>query len=810
MRLTLRTLLAYLDDVLEPADRDEISKKLETSDFANELIHRTKDTVRRLRLSAPQVVGTGIGLDPNTVAEYLDNTLPPDSVADFERICLESDVHLAEVASCHHVLTMVLGEPAEVDPASRPRMYSIPTQAAERKNLRIEPAHAGPATGSTFVASTAAPLDPTPPGSYPTTTGGARAADVPDYLRASAWTTYRLPLAVLAATLLIAVTAFLTFGLSGWFGGQSDLAAGAVGQLPSSVEASNATAAEPFANEPREDGEAPPEGVVAEEPGANEADASAAAGMNRTASGERASPSAAFDESPLQPLTPGFGGIDTGAEEVDRYATTESTPSPPSEPSPDDPVAPYRVAEPAPTEPAAATHVPPAGGPPPIPGRDAGPMIEGGDARIASAAGIETGDAADAAAASTTDDSAVIIPPQPPMNPELELGTYLDAKNILLRHDPSAGTWFRMLPRSTVGVGDRLLALPAFYPRVALTSGIHLKIPGGTLVTLDAADADSNSGAAPPHQLPIVDVAYGKVVIVNTANQEHELQLALGETAAKVRLVPGATLAVEVVRSYVPGSDPRQSPSPLVAHLYAPDGNVGWEDEQGSRTIQAPGQWGLAEGVFSVVSTPEGFPEWIDSDPVDQRSEQLWGVPVVEQSLDATRPVENQLLELYQGSRRREVKSLAARSSVYVGLFVPFIEALRDSDQSAMWKTHIETLRAAMALGPESAERIYQTLIEQRGDAAAGDLYEMLCGYNADQVGRTPEQVAAGPIPRLIDWLEEDSLDYRVLAVQDLWEVCRKRFLTNPAGSPAERIRGVRVWRERLKSGELSASPESS
>ena len=121
MRLTLRTLLAYMDDILEPTDHEELGKKIEASDFATELIHRSRDAVRRLRLGAPtidagedsdDVLGGVSVADVNAVAEYLDNTLPSGDVADFERLCLEpsgdADMHLAEVVSCHHVLTMVL------------------------------------------------------------------------------------------------------------------------------------------------------------------------------------------------------------------------------------------------------------------------------------------------------------------------------------------------------------------------------------------------------------------------------------------------------------------------------------------------------------------------------------------------------------------------------------------------------------------------------------------------------------------------------------------------------------------------------
>jgi hypothetical protein len=123
VRLTLRTLLAYLDDTLEPAQAKLIGQKVAESDTAQELIARIKEVTRQRRLAAPPA--TGGKLDANVIAGYLDNTLPAEQLAEVEQTCLESDVHLAEMAACHQILTLVLGEPALVPPTAKQRMYGL-------------------------------------------------------------------------------------------------------------------------------------------------------------------------------------------------------------------------------------------------------------------------------------------------------------------------------------------------------------------------------------------------------------------------------------------------------------------------------------------------------------------------------------------------------------------------------------------------------------------------------------------------------------------------------------------------------------
>ena len=73
MRLTLRTLLAYLDDRLSPAHARELGQKVSNSPFATELADRIRDVLRRRRL-ATEAAGRKT-VDANLMAEYLDDQL---------------------------------------------------------------------------------------------------------------------------------------------------------------------------------------------------------------------------------------------------------------------------------------------------------------------------------------------------------------------------------------------------------------------------------------------------------------------------------------------------------------------------------------------------------------------------------------------------------------------------------------------------------------------------------------------------------------------------------------------------------------
>ncbi len=142
-RLTLRTLLAYIDDTLGPVETRSLGRKVADSDEARDLVERIKVVTRRRGLKSPTPANSDDETaDPNTVAEYLDNTLDSDTLKQVEETCLASDVHLAEVAACHQILTLVLTEPVRVPPQAHQKMYKLvppPASVPDRRPSKTLP-----------------------------------------------------------------------------------------------------------------------------------------------------------------------------------------------------------------------------------------------------------------------------------------------------------------------------------------------------------------------------------------------------------------------------------------------------------------------------------------------------------------------------------------------------------------------------------------------------------------------------------------------------------------------------------------------
>lgn len=154
MKLTLRTLLAYIDNLLPQQDAEEFEALLNENAAANNLCNRIRSVMTRPELGAPDVLDKGLHLDPNVTAEYLDNVLSSEESPEYERLCISSDRQLGEVSACHQILTVVQVEPAEVDPAWREKVYSAPERVADEESVDLGGGLDAPAPASSgFMAS---------------------------------------------------------------------------------------------------------------------------------------------------------------------------------------------------------------------------------------------------------------------------------------------------------------------------------------------------------------------------------------------------------------------------------------------------------------------------------------------------------------------------------------------------------------------------------------------------------------------------------------------------------------------------------
>lgn len=137
MRLTLRTLLAYRDGVLDAVHVSELKKKFEESATAQSISQKIEAGIRNRKLIPLPIDAKGFGVDPNDVATFLDGTMPLDRLPEMERRCLESNSLLAEAAASHEILSRALRVNSPVSMELLDRLFLIGNTAS--KSLVAQP-----------------------------------------------------------------------------------------------------------------------------------------------------------------------------------------------------------------------------------------------------------------------------------------------------------------------------------------------------------------------------------------------------------------------------------------------------------------------------------------------------------------------------------------------------------------------------------------------------------------------------------------------------------------------------------------------
>jgi hypothetical protein len=744
MRLTLRSLLAYMDELLEPADAQLLAQKIEESEFAKNLMHRTRDVARRLRLAAPKVEGRGMGLDPNTVAEYLDHALPTERVPDFEKVCLESDVHLAEVACCHHILTLVLGEPAEVDPVSRQRMYGL-IHRGEESAAAATGATAAAAEG--IAAGAAAASDVEPKTTRP-------APEIPEYLREP---TTRRPLVawILAAVILIAIGLMfvpqvrnpiihLVLGNPQEPAPDDNLGPG---QHPDQQHPDDKNSTPP-GKMPLDGGTTPTPPNVATNPGE----------LRIPEERPLVQPNPTNTSAPTAPSPP---ETTTSIPATTIPATvTPSTTTPTTIPPATPPVTPPVVATtPSPGAPAPAN---PLG--PQVPVAPPQPM-----------------------------------PPQPvpPAVPAQGIGRLISEHVVLLELDVKSGTWQRMPAGDTLYPGDKLLALPAERANVSLSIGISVWLLSGTAAELEAPDEQG---------IPGIHIVEGRLVLLNTGKAGTPIRVRAGDRQGILVLADGSsTAALEVRRNLPDGVNPETEPATTTFDLFAKSGEVRWIGASGRQeSLQAPAVRSLSGpptvGVAPNVA-PVSLPSWLDSDNLSSIEKRASST--IEEYLKPDRSVSLSLKELAE-DRRQEVSTLSLLCLALIGEFDPFVPRLNDDKQYKAWYGPlglVDILHGSIIRSPGLAMRVREAFEKRHPGPKAADLYRLLWGFNQ-------KDLAAGADVRLVKDLDHEDLDFRVLAFWNLKRIKGYTLLYNPHDSAQKRAPAVQKWKQKLEAGDISRPAE--
>lgn len=747
MRLTLRTLLSYLDNVLDEPSRAELQRQIDASEHASEWVHRTRDVMRRLRLGAPEPGGTGSIDDPNTVAEYLDRTLPEEGVAEFERVCLESDAMLAEVASCHHVLAMFLSEPAEIDPDTRNRLHRLEADLATALKARAE--NAARQAAAVQPAAVAPVIEPPPARRMKVR---QRRAEVEEE-SGGFWSDLVPWIPAIAALLLLSATAYLVLN----------------NETTTPVAKPNSTAEKPAAGEDVEKG------------GEESSDATTDAGDSETTSEEATQ--AAEDEGDREvaadPVKP------NALTETPADATKANEETTPAEPATNPTTTPeVEATTPTVEEPAVK---PPVGNPPPEPS----PMASGGEE--------------DAATQPATEESepkaSLTYYGDPPAAdaPRVGPASRKDPDGFVVV-EAEGGVWNRLQQGMFMEAPQKghVVSLPAYRGAFELSQGVLVELVDQTEAVIDP-------------EKPSVELLYGRVVLTCFPDAKESVEVAVRIDAIDYTLTlqPGARVAIAADRFFEPGRPMLSDPAPMVAIAHALAGESSWKTSTSERTSAMPAPLFFVSGSLSGAPTSFRDPAWVTA--VEMSDADLESSPYVARQVEGVvLPQLLALADAKNSRETRDVVSLAGRCSAALMLPDALVASFGDKAQADEWQRHLDVLRQMASRSARGAEAVRQAFVEKYGSAGGGALFEIVQGFTPAQVGSDAAAVQGGVIPgKLLPMLESEDLATRVLGSMALFELIESRPVDKDVavGDRADRRKFIRRVEKDIRLGELPLLP---
>lgn len=768
MRLTVRTLLAWLDHVLPPDEQKQMGDKVIASTAAQQLVERIRRVIERPTISAPRLDGKGLAADANSVAEYLDNTLEPDKLEAFERICFESDMHLAEVAACHNLLAGAAADPAvsmPLDAAGRKRLLagmqhrSAALFAEVERREAVANAHAVQAALRAATAERKesdhddtvlfdksrhpVPLAPQHVGTVAASDGSAKRTSL------GAWAA-----AVMALTLLIVLGGLLVQSIVQGRGRKV-----AVRGEPVPAAAESPSRAEPV--------EQPVEPI----------EESVAATAEKT-------------DLPVDPAEP--------AEPV-----KPEPPAPPPEPSA--PVAapePTAVATP-PTQPAVAADA---------------PRVPFGDAlAIAAVAPPAAAPASPATAPEPAPEPAeppevspfagpsspAAVPPSAVVAPQPAVG-FVGTDGLLLHRVVEAGqpVWMPFAAGAALGPREDLIAPSGFHPDVNIR-GVRIRLLPGTRATV----------SLDPDGTPRIEMAFGRAMVRASSG---DVRLAVTADGLVGTIMAGLTepVAISVELQRFAGSDPASGAARVRAGITAAAGAIVWRQAEGPQgalegiapegMLEARSRiaWDSLRPRTATIERLQSLPDWIASAPPADRLEKAACESLVAK-VTTVAPLDRALREL-AADRRVENRILAVSTLALLGEYEDLVELLcADTPgrklEGRQWLTlEAATVPLALARGELAAGRLREAF-EQAGPHGKAEVLDAMSR------GFTNEELAAGGDAALVAELDDEDLVVRRYAIKCLCDIVQPsatdRLRYRPDGLPDLRREGVNWWRGQLEKG---------